>query len=436
MHRQASSAKNRPTWYRGAGMMLLGLCVLIFVAPIWAIKGTFSFFFPDPKDPPSLADDEHIDRIDFKVVTATPMQDTQDEAIEKTRALVDASAWVELAVLMQQWDQHRTTCAGGESLAELALNTVLDRVSSGYIKASYCQYVKTAIIDDDITKKLEDLAAIHSDKYAFVVLAAHARMTQGWAARGPEYTHNVSESGWATMEQRFEKATWLLSRADPVALNSPLLACAHFELLSFIPDADKKLDDAYHTWSSLDPRNQTPHRQYGYKLLPRWYGSSQRLHIVAQKASLRTQKETGAAAYASMYLEPLRSGDFVLLDMDTQLFHQGILDLADVGYNDPVALAGLIQTLLDVVRCASGQPTGLSEQQTALWEQHTKDLARTYTGLVCKRLTAIRPFAWHNGRRGALMHITWACKQAFDDGATFKLSDNGLETFMPRGRPQ
>ncbi len=412
-------------------MILLGLCVFIFVAPIWAAKGIFSFFFPTPKDPPSLADDEHIDRIDFKVVTTSPMQDTQDEAIEKTRALVDAEAWVKLAVLMQQWDQNRTTCAGGESLAELALNTVLDRVSSGYIQASYCQYVRTAIIEDDIAQKMEDLAAIHSDKYIFVVLAAHVRMAQGWAARGPEYAHNVSDSGWAIMEQRFEKATWLLGQADPETLNSPLLASAHFELLSFVPDADKNLDDTYHTWSSLDPHNQTPHRQYGYKLLPRWYGSSQRLHIAAQKAALRTKEHTGSAAYASMYLEPLRSGDFVLLDMDTQLFHQGILDLADIGRNDPVALAGLIQTLLDVIQCASVQSKGLSEQQTALLEKKSKDLARTYTDLVCQRLTAIRPFAWHNGRRGALMHITWACRQAFDNGATFKLSDNGLETFMP-----
>ena len=412
-------------------MGLFGVFILIFIVPLLAIKKTFLLFLPDPKELPTLADKEHRDRIDLKVVTNTPMQDTQHAVVDKTRALIDKGAWLELADLMQQWDQDRATCAGGKSLAELALDTALHWLSSGYISASYCQFVKTAIIDDDVAQKMEDLAALHNDNYIFVVLAAHVRMTQGWAARGPEYAHNVSDSGWATMEQRFEKATWLLSRADPTTLNSPLLASAHFGLLSFIPDADKKLDEAYLTWSSLDPRNQTPHIQYGYKLLPRWYGSSQRLHIAAQKAALRTQAETGAAAYASMYLEPLRSGDLVLLDMDTSLFHQGILDLADISNNDPVAVAGIIQTLFDGVQMASYPPDDLPDEQSAVWLPHAKDLYRTYTELVSTRLHAIRPFAWHRGRAGALMYITSACRQAFDDGATFKLSENGLETFMP-----
>lgn len=348
------------------------------------------------------------ERINADVVHSTPSRDRHAEVRKKTNALADADDWLGLSDWIQELDRGRETCTANVNLAEIAISALLEHLADSKTEGHDCHPDEIFFFSDPTAEKFETLAGQHTQSYPLTVIAARIRCFQGWTHRGADYAGYVSDDGWFGMAQRFEQASQLLDRFDPVMEDAPLLAAARHGLLAFMPNADRHVRQYHKDWSMLDPMNQTPHRQHALMMLPRWFGSDHDLQIAAAQAAANTYETTGEAAYFTMYRTVLDTWDPNVLSMDTARFAQGAQDFLALRNNDPADTAELIEAM--AFWSAFGAARGLNKEQKQrrnAISQEMKDLARN---LIRTRLTAIYAPAWTDGKAGCLAQITDAFK--------------------------
>ena len=206
--------------------------------------------------------------------------------------------------------------------------------------------------------------------------------------------------------------------------NSPLVAYLEFCRLPFDPEGDRHVHTLYRDWAELDPDNQLAHREYGYFLLPRWFGEEDEFELYLRKAAVENRGAHGAAAYASAYLHMHKFDRFAVYQMDAILFREGVLALAELSDNDPCVVARLVQDVHDLAQFSI--PRRLDEETAVVLGRTQTALIDTRDRLLRAHLTAINPDAWKGGTDDALNHLSLIVQAELATNATFTLDQNGL----------
>ena len=402
--------------------MLVGIIVMpiaFIVAPRFVIN---SF---KPETYATFSNPDHRDQLRFETVKTTPAIDRLTEVGQMVRDLIDDQDWVMLSDLLEEWDQSRAAALDGTRLARAALHLAAIELSQGMAGGNMCHPGDVPFISAEMLDHMEGVAALHPKCYPLAALCAYLQVCRGWTHRGQDYAYSVSEEGWAGMGKSFERALWLLEPHDAEKCNSPLLASVRFELLAFMPDGHNHVHDFYRNWSKLDRKDHTPHAEYGFMMLPRWFGSYTLLEEAAQKAYAATHNITGAAAYAAVYVRALEYDVELLLYMDPDLFTKGIDDLVTHAGADPVLVASIAQEL----HMSSEIPllSGLGKEQKKRIKEVGESLRTFSYHLARTRLSAIHPPSWDEGIDEALDFISEGIQSEIMAGHRFVMGQNGVE---------
>lgn len=425
--------KSIMTFLKTTALLLIGLLLLPFLMLL--NFGTFGSFFKilfNGLTDVSLSEPEYRKQITFQQLITTPSLTTQENAYKAIAARVQAQDWLGMARHIRMWDQDRTKCEAGFSLAPIGLGAVQRCLAEAAYEGNPCHPDSFVVLPEAMIDQFETLAALHTEEYVFLALAAHARCHRAWVSRGTDYAAYVSEDGWAGMATQFEKAQWLLSRYDPVEMNAPLLAAARHALLAFMPDAHKYVYQYYEEWSALDPMDMRPHNQHAMMMLPRWFGSAHDLQLAAQKAANATRDQTGDAAYFAMYSTALDMWDENVLEIDFAAFEQGAHDLFALRGNDPAYVARRLEEM------SWWTADGAEKSYPPHFHDRYRDLAIRLKALrkdlLCTRLTAIHGLSWADQVRGALDEVSALFQEDIKAGATFVIDQNGI-TVTPAAVP-
>ncbi|MDX8353935.1 hypothetical protein [Cognatiyoonia sp. IB215182] len=361
------------------------------------------------------------ERIKADVVTSTPSLDQHAEVMARVTDLVKADNLLELSDWIKNLDQSRARCDANVSLAETAIDTLLDTTAEYRTEGHDCHPDDILFFEDALVSRYEQEAAQHAQSYPLTVIAARMRCFQGWTHRGSDYANYVSDDGWFGMAERFGQADLLLQRYDPARDDAPLLAAARHQLLAFMPRAEKYVYEFYHEWSQLDRQNQTPHRQHALMMLPRWFGSDHDLQIAASQAAANTHDVTGEAAYFTMYRTVLDAWDPHVLSMDTTRFAQGAHDFLSLRNNDPFCVNQLINQM--GWWYAWGAARGLNASQKKRRNQISADLRALHDDLLRTRLTAIYVDAWEDGEEAGIEELVRVFKEELENNEVILTGD-------------
>ena len=340
-----------------------------------------------------------------------------------------AGDWPVFSDWIAELDQARACCIANLSLVETAVQAALEHLAVAIHEGHDCHPDPILEFSDDTVEAFERTALELTKNYPLRAMAAMMRCYQGWTHRDADYAFYVSDDGWFGMGEKLNRAAELLDQCDPVALDAPLLAAARHRLLAFMPNAEAQVRAFYETWSSLDPKNQTPHRQHAMMMLPRWFGSDHDLQIAAAQAATNTQAVTGEAAYFTMYRTVLDAWDPNVLSMDETRFSEGASDFLTLRNNDPACVGALVESM--GWWSAFGSARGLSKVQKVrrnALSRHFKALARD---IIRDRLCAIYPDAWSDGAEGCRLEIVEACRDELDLGYEIVLGEDGASFHKP-----
>lgn len=420
---------------KSVGYFFLGLVILPFFIIahfpriIGGLKGLFTGL-----DFISLNEKEHRPRLKVRTLSTTPSLTTHEELGKEICELIDADRWLDVSEKIRAWDQARETCEAGLPMASSARDVILRHLAEGAYQGNACHPEPFFAFSDATVEKLETLAAVHSDSYPLLALAAEMRCHQGWLSRGADYAQYVSDEGWHGMQANFAKAALLVDRFDPVAIDAPLLAAARHKLLAFMPDAEKHVFQYYEEWSALNPKDQLPHKQHALMMLPRWFGSAEQLQVEAQKAAIRTADVTGDAAYFSMFALALNNWDPNVLDIDLDAFRRGAHDVFSLRSNDPAYVAHVLQDMS--WWSASGAESGYAKHQRPRIKEIMSALAELRIELMKTRLTAIHGLSWDGSVRAAIEELSVIFQKEIKEGATFEVGENGVTVIPATGAPE
>ncbi len=377
----------------------------------------------------SLLDPDNGERLHFVNVPTTPSLVTRDRCIRDVTHLAETQNWRGLSELLREWDQDRTTCDAGYSLAEVGTDAVLEYLAERNGGYGECNPEGTLIFRDETAEQFETLAAMHRDSYPLLALAVRIRIGQAWGARGNAYAGAVSQEAWAKVEKQIERARWLLEETDPIALNSPLLSEARYRLLAFLPDAPRLEQRFYEEWSDLDPISLTPHSEHARMMLGRWFGDGRSIEVEAQKATLRTAAHTGDAAYFIIYYNVIDHDDIDLSDLDTAQFAKGAHDFMALRTSDPSVVARFATAIGWWGESNAKQHfLGTRPDQRQRIIDAMKPLR---ANLLRRHLTALHAPSWEDGYEGAFHELSEAFQDELANGANLFVGDDGVTVSYP-----
>lgn len=416
------------------GHMLLGLVALPFLilaAPIAMGRLLLSLWrsiweecFKNPKI--YLTDANLRNRITYTNEVRSAGQDEAATYMQTIQKLVAARDWVSFGTLVKDWDQTRKKTVTNYPLADMAVDKALSLIA-GDTGMDDCAAVAVSPISDDTLDRLETATTLHPQLYPLAVLTAELHMRKAWHLRGGGFANEVPEAAWEQMDVSFQRANWLLETNDPTDQNAPLLASAHFHLCDHLDAtlAAKRLHKAYQTWCALDPQDMRPHGTYAFKMLPRWYGTYADLDMALRKA----MSAGGPKAYTAGYLNVALDDDGALVQMDAELFVEGLNDLVLFRGRDPAHVSWLIQTLYDIGENvkALGRRRGLPAPLKSKLESDLDILQSANRSLARKHLVGLNPRFWEDGIDGALGYISVLFQRELREGALFSITPEGLE---------
>lgn len=382
----------------------------------------------NPKD--TLDEAEHRHRITFDTLTASPSEAVMKDHFALVKDLIDDEDWVSFAELVGEWDSQQKKSPDGQAYSHLALEGMVEAIV-GELVQMVCGVASCRPVPEKVLTRFELLTAGNPDLHVLAAITAELHMRQAWFIRGGGYSDTVDDAAWENVDAHYAKAAWLLEVHDPIATRSALLARTKMKLCDHM-DPDQALFavfKAYDDWCQIDPDDLKAHEDVAVKLLPRWYGSMDHLTNALSKATIKG----GARAYAAGMLHARRWDEYTLLDLDPDLFSEGIDDLARFRGRDPHCVAALMdeiegarQNLISISR-EFQVPADMRKSLRAKAERMNginRELARAH-------LTAIVPKAWEDKTRGALYVISTLFQDEMKSGATFAMTQDGLQVSVP-----
>lgn len=338
------------------------------------------------------------------------------EACELVESLIEDEDWISLAELMEEWDQQRVSGPTGVRMTEYGLQQTV---------TSLVKLVGEVSKLEPILERLEATAALQPTLYMIPLICAHLRSRQAWEIQGNTPIHAMGFEDQKEVDRLVARARWLLAETNAQKNASPLAAAITFEMLSFLQDAELKVQPLYEEWSRLDPHDQTPHREFAFYMLPRWYGSYVRLEHEARQAAQRTEGFTGSSAYASFYRGVLISDPEAIFTLDETYFFEGVESLIRMRGKDPSFIANIVQDLYNISHIKLNR--WLNRREKSEHRRKCGLIRNLARDAIREKLTGIHEPSWVGGRAAALDYISDAFQIELHEGSVLRLTESGIE---------
>lgn len=313
------------------------------------------------------------------VATSSEEEDLHHALFEAGLFLARQDAWGTLGDRIRSADAARAMTQGGVPEAEiLAEGARADAVRAASRAVVNGDELAAVSIMNDMQLVLDETA--HDHGVAYVVASAHIDI--GWAWRGEGWRQDIPPAHRAAFFRHFKSAGDLIDRYDAFELDSPMLAAVRCALLTAETRPRTRASDDYEDLIDLAPRVAKYMRALGNHMLPRWFGSYERLEHEARRTMERTSDIWGAGGYTWTYLDALGvDGEaFALLDAD--LFCDGIRDILARQGDQHTAnvFAAYTGSALD--------PVGVNREARA-------QIAGCFDWIVTEHLQEIHPRVWY-----------------------------------------
>ena len=263
-------------------------------------------------------------RIDARFVEPSTEETLRQEITDLGRNCARQDAWAKLGDLIRTADGERRTTPGGVPVADLLSEGARSDAVGAATRAVRNGDEATATrVLEDLQMVLEEIPEDHG--VACVVAMAHVDI--GWAWRGEGWRQEISPLHRAAFLHHFRQAAQIIDRFDPFELDAPMLAAVRCALLTAEARPSARVADDYEDLIDLAPGVAKHMRAMGNHLLPRWFGSLDRLDHEARRTMERTADIWGAGAYAWVYFDALSVDPDAYTLLDPTLFTQGLRDI-------------------------------------------------------------------------------------------------------------
>lgn len=251
-------------------------------------------------------------------------EDVHHALFEAGLYLARQDAWATLGDRIREADSIRSLTPGGVPEAEiLAEGARADAVTAATRAVTAGDELGAASIMNEMQLVLEETPQDHG--VAYVVAMAHVDI--GWAWRGEGWRQDIPAAHRAAFFRHFRSAAGLIDQYDAFELDSPMLASVRCALLTAETQPRTRASDDYEDLIDLAPNVAKYMRALGNHMLPRWFGSYERLDHEARRTMERTADVWGAGGYTWTYFDALTVDDEAFALLDADLFCNGIRDI-------------------------------------------------------------------------------------------------------------
>ncbi len=268
---------------------------------------------------------------DSLIIPTNDATDEDRQRVELTgrgQFLVRQDRWDQLGTLIRDHDRARAATASGLGFAALLAYGARTDVVQPIEAALTDPGLLPAHIPRNGLALLDDVLEEHASDYGVALIVAEAHIDVGWAWRGQGWRAEVPTRNWREFQTHFTRAADILDRFDPFEEDSPALAAARCALLAATDAPQARISDDYEDLIDLDPQNPRHLRAYGYHLLPRWFGTYDRLASEAARTGARLSDVWGAdGGYACMMMDALAIDPGVLAVIDVDRMRAGFADI-------------------------------------------------------------------------------------------------------------
>lgn len=236
----------------------------------------------------------------------------------RDRAMVKASMrrWTDLSYLFRAEDMKRSTAPDWLPVTLL--------VSMGTRDALQSTEGAATMPTVDI---VESLFRHYPSDYAPALLAAMGHIDVGMSLRGTGPAQCVRPDRMTQFRAHYDRAAEILEGISDYVTQSTAIAMARCAVLPSMADPTLSVRSEFGQLIDLDPTNPMHMRSLGTYLLPRWYGTFDRIEEEARKTMDRTRAHWGRGAYAWVWLDALALDPEAAATVDTELFLEGAHDI-------------------------------------------------------------------------------------------------------------
>lgn len=309
-------------------------------------------------------------------------RDPSDQALKRLfdqgLFLARQEAWDEIGILLRGMDACRDHTSDGRSSAVAFAKGVRHDAVTAATQGVGCQDIEAtlrALAPLDAVQ--EELCEDHG--IAYIVAMAHIDTAEAW--HGAFANRDTPPAKRVAFRTHMQKAARIIAPFDPVERNAPTLAIARCRLLRAVETPSDCVSDRFEDLIDLDPASPMHLRHFGRALLPRQFGTHERLETEARRMAMLTRDVWGTGAYTWMYLDPL-SRDLDVLDViNPDLFVEGMHDILKRGHDQRIANQFAVLT---GVTLAGGQPH----------EKKRNRIAQAFGWVVQDHLREVAPLIW------------------------------------------
>ncbi|SHH81550.1 hypothetical protein [Marivita hallyeonensis] len=318
-------------------------------------------------------------KLNLPVKTTSEEEDVHNALFEAGLYLARQDAWGTLGDRIRTADAERALTPGGVPEAEiLSEGARADAVTAATRAVNAGDELGASAIMNDMQLVLEETDGDHGVAY----VVAMANIDIGWAWRGEGWRQDIPAAHRAAFFRHFKTASDLVDRFDAFELDSPMLAAVRCALLSAETRPRARASDDYEDLIDLAPGVGKYMRALGNHMLPRWFGSYQRLDHEARRTMERTEDVWGSGAYAWTYLDALTVDGEAYALLDADLFCQGLRDILARQTDQHTAnvFAAYTGTVLE--------PEGVNVEARA-------QIADCFDWIVTDHLREVHPRVWY-----------------------------------------
>jgi len=217
-----------------------------------------------------------------------------------------------------------------------------------------------------------------------------AHIDIAWAWRGNGLDAQVPDLNMEAFRAHMDRAADILEIFSDKTDSSPLYFAAK---CAVVPLHKPHLDDIARNYEKLidfNPLAVQHMRAFGVVMLPRWYGSYERLELEARRTAARLTKTWGAGGYTWTMLDAITNDPQACANLDVDFFVEGILDILTLRPDQ--FTANLLAAYCAIT--LSGD-TGHDEA-----DSHRATIHECAHWIICKRMTELHPLIWAHAARG------------------------------------
>ncbi|MFA8384379.1 MAG: hypothetical protein ACEPO2_02065 [Pelagibaca sp.] len=268
----------------------------------------------------------HAPKSDLPIRASSEEEDVHHALFEAGLYMARQDAWGTLGERIRSADAARSLTPGGVPEAEiLAEGARADAVTAASRAVMLRDELGAASIMNEMQLVLEETPQDHG--VAYVIAMAHVDI--GWAWRGEGWRQDIPAAHRAAFFRHFRSAGSLIDPYDAFELDSPMLASVRCALLAAETQPRTRASDDYEDLIDLAPGVAKYMRALGNHMLPRWFGSYERLDHEARRTMERTADVWGSGGYAWTYFDALTVDDDAFALLDADLFCRGLRDILD-----------------------------------------------------------------------------------------------------------